>query len=395
MDEASKLLEDMTVSQPQLPAAYRKLSLNPPVVDGMITLVPSPVNPVDHVINLVTSLVEPVDKVVDPIPSSVNPTLPLESDTQAVDPFPPVDPILPLENETQVVDLISPSVDPTLPLESKPDTAHVFLVDTESPVPRGIPPSPMEPPPSNEAIHFDWGVLTGPRLPSHIPFQIIVQVCGQDVPQTLIDEGSSVSILSSIAWQALGYPPLAPVTQNLLAFNRRTSQPLGTLPQFPVTLEGKTIFIDVMVVQDPLDFSLLLGRDYVYAMKAIVSTLFRVISFPHDGRVVTVDQLSFIDPAWIASLNGSCMQTVSPLPQVNYVALSPMASTSDDLDPVVDMVISSIGLLEPDLFTPVTTLDMVSFQSVFLPSSEDLLEAMTEFCPLTWCHSGALSSWNP
>jgi hypothetical protein len=65
MDEASKLLEDMTVSQPQLPAAYRKLSLNPPIVDGMITLVPSPVNPVDHVVNLVTSLVEPVDKVVD------------------------------------------------------------------------------------------------------------------------------------------------------------------------------------------------------------------------------------------------------------------------------------------------------------------------------------------
>jgi hypothetical protein len=395
MDEASKLLEDMTVSQPQLPAAYRKLSLNPPVVDGMINLVPLSVSPVDQVVNLVTSLDEPVDQVVDPIPSSVNPTLPLESETQAVDLFPPVDPILPLENETQVVDLISPSVDPTLPLESKPDTAHVFLVDTDSTVSRGIPPSPVEPPPSNEAIHFDWDVLTGPRLPSYIPFQITVQVCGRDVTKTLIDEGSSVSILSSIAWQALGCPPLAPVTQNLLAFNRRTSQPLGTLPQFPVTLGGKTVFIDVMVVQDPLDFSLLLGRDYVYAMKAIVSTLFRVISFPHDGRVVTVDQLSFIDPAWIASLNGSCMQTVSPPPQVNYVALSPMASTSDDLDPVVDMVISSIGLLEPDLFTPVATLDMVSFQSVFLPSSEDLLEAMTEFCPLTWCHSRALSSWNP
>jgi hypothetical protein len=395
MDEASKLLEDMTISQPQLPAAYRKLSLNPPVVDGMINQVPLSVSPVDQVVNLVTSLDEPVDQVVDPIPSSVNPTLQLESETQAVDSFPPVDPIFPLGNETQVVDLISPSIDPTLPLESKPDTAHVFLVDTDSAMSGGIPPSPVEPPPSNEAIHFDWGVLTGPRLPSYIPFQITVQVCGRDVTKTLIDEGSSVSILSSIAWQALGCPSLVPVTQNLLAFNRRTSQPLGTLPQFPITLGGKTVFIDVMVVQDPLDFSLLLGRDYVYAMKAIVSTLFRVISFPHDGRVVTVDQLSFIDPTWIASLNGSCMQTVSPPPQVNYVALSPMASTSDDLDPVVDMVISSIGLLEPDLFTPVTTLDMVSFQSVFLPSSEDLLEAMTEFCPLTWCHSGALSSWNP
>jgi hypothetical protein len=184
----------------------------------------------------------------------------LESETQAVDPFPSIDPILPLENETQVVDLISSSIDPTLLLESKPDTAHVFLVDTESTMPVGIPPSPVEPPPSNEAIRFDWGVLTGPHLPSHIPFQIIVQVCGRDVPQTLIDEGASVSILSSIAWQDLGYPPLAPVTQNLLAFNRRTNQPLGTLPQFPVTLGGKTVFIDVMVVQDPLDFLYSLGE---------------------------------------------------------------------------------------------------------------------------------------
>jgi hypothetical protein len=126
-------------------------------------------------------------------------------------------------------------------------------------------------------------------------------------------------------------------------------------------LGGKIVFIDVMVIQDPLDFSLLLGRDYVYVMKAIASTLFRVIYFPHNGRVVTIDQLSFIDPDWIASLNGSYMQMVLPLPQVNYVALSPMDSTSDDLDPVVDMVISSIGLLELDLFTHVATLDMVSF----------------------------------
>ena len=201
----------------------------------MINLFPSSVSLVDHVVNMVMSLVEPANKVVDlipssvdptlslenetqvvySIPSSVNPTLSLESETQVVDLFPPVDPILPLENETQVVDLISPSVDPTLPLESKSDTAHVFLVDTDSVVPRSIHPSPVEPPPSHEAIRFDWDVLTGPRLPSYMPFQITVQVFGRDVPQTLIDEGSSVSILSSIAWQALGYPPLALVTESV------------------------------------------------------------------------------------------------------------------------------------------------------------------------------------
>ena len=111
-----------------------------------------------------------------------------------------------------MVDLISSLVDPTLPLESKPDTTHVFLVNTDSTIPGGIPPSPAKPPPSNEAILFDWGVLTRPRLPSHIPFQITIQVCGQDIPQTLIDEGASVSILSSVAWYALGCPQLVPVT---------------------------------------------------------------------------------------------------------------------------------------------------------------------------------------
>jgi hypothetical protein len=188
----------------------------------------------------------------------------------------------------------------------------------------------------------------------------------------LTTEGASISILSSISWQDLGCPQLAPITQNLLDFNRRTSQHLGTLPQFPVTLSGKIVFIDVMVVQDPLYFTLFLGQDYFYAMKDIMSSIFRVIHFPHDGRILTIDQLSFIEPDWMTSLNGSYMQMVFPLPQVNCVALSPMPSATNeddpftvcsiyyDLDLVVDLVISLVGLLEPELLTPIVTLDMCS-----------------------------------
>jgi hypothetical protein len=220
----------MTISQPQIPTSYRNLTLTPHVVDGTINLSPSLVSLFDQVVNMVTSLVEPVDQVVDPIPCLADPTLPLESETQVVDPFPPVDPILPLENATQVVNLISSSIDPTLLLESKPDTNHIFLIDTESTLLGDIPPSLVEPPPSNETILFNWGVLIGPRLPSHIPFHIIVQVCGRDNPRMLIDEGLSVSILSSLAWKSLGCPHLGPFMQNLLSFNRRTSQPVGTLP---------------------------------------------------------------------------------------------------------------------------------------------------------------------
>ena len=94
------------------------------------------------------------------------------------------------------------------------------------------------------------------------------------VPDTIIDEGASVSILSSTAWKAFSSLPLVLVTQNLLAFNRGTSQPLGILPQLPITLGGKFVYLNVMVVPGCLDYNLLLGRDYVYDMGAIVSTLF-------------------------------------------------------------------------------------------------------------------------
>lgn len=136
---------------------------------------------------------------------------------------------------------------------------------------------------------------------------------------TIIDEGASVSILSSIAWKALGSPALLPELRNLSGFDKGTSRPLGILPDVPVTLKGKTVRMNVLVVQGPLDYNLLLGRDYIYCMGAIVSSLFRVMCFPHEGRVVKlVDQLSFpgsrIANSQIPILNGLFAQDSPPPP---------------------------------------------------------------------------------
>jgi hypothetical protein len=155
------------------------------------------------------------------IASSVDLALPLESETQEVDPFSLIDPIPPLENATQVAILMSLSVNPILLLESRPDVAHIFLVDIESTMIGGFPPSPIEPPPINETILFIWGVLTGSCLPPHIPFMITIEDCGREVRQMLIDEGSSVIILSSLSWKDLCYPQLVSTTQTLFSFNRK------------------------------------------------------------------------------------------------------------------------------------------------------------------------------
>jgi len=73
-----------------------------------------------------------------------------------------------------------------------------------------------------------------------------------------------------------------------------------------------------MVVQGHLDFNILLGRDYVYVMGVLVSSLFRVMFFPHDKNIVIIDQPTFIGhestPTQPSSLNGSYMQAVSPPP---------------------------------------------------------------------------------
>jgi hypothetical protein len=151
----------------------------------------------------------------------------------------------------------------------------------------------------------------------------------------------------------------------------------------------------VMVVHGPLDFNLLLGRDSIYLMRVVVSTLFRVICFPHNEKIVTIDQLSFIDPHLIVnhlpSLNGPYIPVMSTPSEVNYVTIYPMLSTlndreslpSPDLYTVFDMVISSIGLLEPTIPTLLEVVNMYSFRIVFPPFSEDLLESMVDVCPLT------------
>jgi hypothetical protein len=56
------------------------------------------------------------------------------------------------------------------------------------------------------------------------------------------------------------------------------------------------VCVEVEVVDAPLDYNLLLGRSWTYAMQAVVATVFWVLLFPHEGQIMTIDQLSFSHP---------------------------------------------------------------------------------------------------
>ena len=107
------------------------------------------------------------------------------------------------------------------------------------------------------------------------------------------------ALLRVQCWRSLGSPSLNQSPTILKAFDGRGFRPFGILQDLPIEVEGKTASLDVEVVDAPLDYKLLLGRSWSYAMTAVVSSVFRVIKFPHNGKIVTIDQLAYFasDPA--------------------------------------------------------------------------------------------------
>ena len=119
---------------------------------------------------------------------------------------------------------------------------------------------------------------------------------GRPIHRTVIDEGASTCVMSQACWLNLGSPTLTLPSNSLKAFDGHTFLPKGYLAIFPITLGGKMVNMDVEVIEHHLYYNLLLGRSWSYAMTAIVSSIFRLILFPLDGRIVTIDQLSFYTP---------------------------------------------------------------------------------------------------
>jgi len=99
--------------------------------------------------------------------------------------------------------------------------------------------------------------------------------------------------MSINCWKTLGSPPLSRSSTTLKAFDGRTYTPYGILSNLQVELGGKIVEIEVEVIDGNLDYNILLGRPWIYAMAVVVSTYFRKIPFPLQGRITIVDQLTF------------------------------------------------------------------------------------------------------
>ena len=72
-------------------------------------------------------------------------------------------------------------------------------------------------------------------------------------------------------------------------FDGHTYNPCYVINKLHVEIGGKTVNVDVEVVDGPLDYNILLGRPWVYVMAVIVSTYFRMIAFPYKGTIIVIN----------------------------------------------------------------------------------------------------------
>ena len=130
-------------------------------------------------------------------------------------------------------------------------------------------------------------------LPYHVALSIDVIHGGKTIGREVVDEGAFTCVMSLYCWKDLGSLELVPSNTLLTSFNGRSFRPHGILPDFEIKLVGKEVSVEVEVIDAPLDYNLLLGRSWTYAMSAIALTVFWVLVFPHEGKLVIVAQLSF------------------------------------------------------------------------------------------------------
>jgi hypothetical protein len=160
-----------------------------------------------------------------------------------------------------------------------------------------------------------------PHLPTLVEFQIPIRIQNITVHRCIIDAGASTCIMSKNVWQKLGSPKIVPSAITLRAYDGRPSSPKGLFQNVPVEFRGKTILIDIEVIDAPLDYNILFGHSYMYAMKEIYTSVFQTMMFSHNGKIVTIDQITHYERNHSTNINN----------------ILPLVCTSSDAYSLIDM----------------------------------------------------------
>ena len=111
---------------------------------------------------------------------------------------------------------------------------------------------------SSSMIKFETAGLQ-PLFSYYVSLLIHIECLNMTVKRTVIDEGATSSVMYLSCWKGLGSLEISKSVTMLTTFDGRYFRPHGILPSLEFCLGGKTVAIEVEVVDAPLDYNLLLG----------------------------------------------------------------------------------------------------------------------------------------
>jgi hypothetical protein len=94
-------------------------------------------------------------------------------------------------------------------------------------------------------------------------------------------------------WKALGSSNIDTSTTLLKEFNEHIFHPHGIITTLHIELGGNIVSIFVEVINAPLGYKFLIGCTWFYKMTPVVLFVFRVLCFPHQGKILMIDKLAF------------------------------------------------------------------------------------------------------
>ena len=105
-----------------------------------------------------------------------------------------------------------------------------------------------------------------PRMPSSVAFQVLISIQNLVIHRCIINEGESTYVILAFVWKKIRSPTLQPSSTALHCYDVHAAQPQGVFTNVPIELANKTMLIYIEVVNAQLDYNLLLGCSYMYAM---------------------------------------------------------------------------------------------------------------------------------
>jgi hypothetical protein len=132
-----------------------------------------------------------------------------------------------------------------------------------------------------------------PPLNHHVSFQIDIFYEKHVIRKIIVDEGDSMCVMYLSCWKSIGSLELTPSPTFLTTFDEISFRSHDLISSFPVHLGRNIISIEVEVSNALLDYNLLLGGSWNYVMTILISSIFQILCFPHEGRIVTIDHMVF------------------------------------------------------------------------------------------------------